>query len=64
VGKSILPDPVSVLTSFKELHFNDLLVRNTLYSIKLNIFGYVEAIAVSLLLGFIIGLFPVSKRYN
>ncbi len=61
VGKSILPDPVSVLTSFKELHFNDLLVRNTLYSIKLNIFGYVEAIAVSLLLGFIIGLFPVVK---
>jgi len=61
VGKSILPDPVSVLTSFKELHFNDLLVRNTLYSIKLNIFGYVESIAVSLLLGFIIGLFPVVK---
>jgi NitT/TauT family transport system permease protein len=61
VGKSILPDPISVLTSFKELHFNDLLVRNTLYSIKLNIFGYIEAIAGSLLLGFIIGLFPVVK---
>lgn len=61
VGKSILPDPISVLASFKELHFEDLLVRNTLYSIKLNFFGYAEAIAVSLLLGFIIGLFPVVK---
>lgn len=61
VGKSILPDPMSVLISYKELHFNDLLVRNTLFSIKLNIFGYAEAIAISLLLGFIIGLFPVVK---
>jgi NitT/TauT family transport system permease protein len=61
VGKSVLPDPWSVLYSFKELHFNDMLVRNTFYSIKLNFLGYAEAIAVSLLLGFIIGLFPIIK---
>ena len=61
VGKAILPTPLAVITSFKELHFQDFLVRNTLYSIKLNIYGYLEAIALSLLLGFIIGLLPFFK---
>ncbi|MBK8805773.1 MAG: ABC transporter permease subunit [Bacteroidales bacterium] len=61
VSRSILPNPLEVLMSFKELHFQDLLVRNTFYSIRLNIFGYLEAISVSLLLGFIIGLFPVVR---
>jgi len=61
VSKAIIPNPYSVITSFKELHFNDLLVRNTFYSIKLNVFGYIEAIAFSLLLGFIIGLIPFFK---
>lgn len=67
VGNAILPNPLAVLFSFKELHFEDLLVRNTLYSIKLNFLGYAEAIFISLLLGFIIGLFPfvrsIMKRY-
>lgn len=61
VGKSVLPNPYSVLYSYKELHFKDLLVRNTFYSIKLNILGYTEAIAISLLLGFLIGLSPIVK---
>lgn len=61
VSKAILPTPLAVITSFKELHFQDFLVRNTLYSIKLNVFGYIEAIGLSLLLGFIIGLIPFFK---
>ncbi len=61
VNRAILPSPLSVLLSFKELHVNDFLVRNTLYSIKLNLLGYLEAIIVSILLGFIIGLIPFFK---
>jgi len=61
IDKAILPSPMSVLASFKELHFEDLLVRNALYSIKLNVLGYMEAIAISLFLGFIIGLFPFFR---
>jgi NitT/TauT family transport system permease protein len=61
ISKAIIPTPLSVITSFKELHFNDLLVRNTFYSIKLNVYGYIEAIAISLILGFIIGLIPFFK---
>lgn len=61
VSKAIIPTPLSVITSFKELHFNDLLVRNTIFSIKLNVYGYIEAITISLFFGFIIGLIPFFK---
>lgn len=61
VSRAIIPTPLAVIQSFKELHFNDLLVRNTFYSIKLNVYGYIEAIAISLFLGFIIGLIPFFK---
>ncbi len=61
VSNAVFPNPLAVIYSFKSLHFDDLLVRNTLYSIKLNVFGYLEAIAISLILGFIIGLIPFFK---
>jgi NitT/TauT family transport system permease protein len=61
VPQSLLPPPVSVLGSFKSLHFEDQLVRNCCYSIKLNIFGYLEAIIIAIPLGFIMGLFPIVR---
>lgn len=61
VKASILPNPLDVLASFKELHFEDELVRNVLYSIKLNYLGYIEAVAIAIPLGFIIGLFPFFR---
>ncbi len=61
VRSSILPSPIRVLTSFPELHFDDALIRNTLYSIKLNVLGYIEAVAIALPLGFLIGLFPLFR---
>lgn len=61
VPKAILPSPIDVVKCFKELHFEDLLVRNTLYSIELNILGYLEAIIGSIIFGFLIGLFPFFR---
>jgi len=61
VPESLLPSPIAVLASFKELHFEQELVRNTLYSIKLNMLGYIEAVAIAIPLGFIMGLFPVVR---
>jgi len=58
IPQSLLPSPLSVLKSFKELHFEDALVRNLFYSIKLNVFGYVEAIAICIPVGFAVGLLP------
>jgi NitT/TauT family transport system permease protein len=61
VDKAILPSPFSVLKSYKELHFENFLVLNTWFSIKLNFLGYIEAIFMSLLIGFIIGLVPFFR---
>ncbi len=54
--KTVMPSPIGVLLSFPELHFEDQLVRNAAYSLKLNLLGYLEAIAIALPLGFILGL--------
>ena len=59
VPKTLLPSPWHVLLAFKELHFEDALILNTIYSIKLNLLGYVEAVAISLPIGMAIGLFPL-----
>lgn len=56
-----IPSPLAVLKSFPQLHFDDALVRNAGYSIKLNILGYLEAVIISLVVGFGIGLFPLAK---
>lgn len=62
IKPQLLPSPLKVLMSFKELHFHDQLVRNLSYSLFLNISGYIEAIVVSLLIGFPLGLFPILRH--
>ena len=57
----VLPSPISVLTSFTELHQNDFLVLNSLQSIKLNVLGYILAIGISIPLGFVLGLVPLFR---
>lgn len=64
ISNSILPSPVDVLKSFKELHFEDGLIRNLGYSIYLNLTGYVEAVMIAIPLGFIIGLFPLFRKLS
>ena len=59
IPHAIFPSPFKVLGSFKELHFQDSLVLNIFYSLKLNYMGYIEAIAICVPLGFVIGLFPI-----
>lgn len=61
VSRGILPPPEQVLIAFYDLHFKDGLVRNLFVSLKLNVLGYIEAIALSLPLGFLIGLFPFFR---
>lgn len=61
VPASLLPPPWRVLTSFSELWIDDALLRNTVYSIRLNLSGYGEAVLVALPLGFVIGLFPLFR---
>lgn len=62
VPSTILPSPMDVIHTIPDLHFNDAMIRNLGYSIYLNYVGYLEAIAVCIPLGFMIGLFPVLRQ--
>lgn len=61
VPSTILPKPMSVISSFGELSSRYNVIHELLYSIKLCFLGYIEAIAISIPLGFFIGLFPLPK---
>lgn len=61
VKTAVLPRPLDVLKAFPLLFTENSLVKNTCYSLGLNILGYTEAILISIPLGFIIGLFPLFR---
>ncbi|HRI27143.1 MAG TPA: ABC transporter permease [Chitinophagales bacterium] len=61
ISNSLLPSPLAVLASFKELFAKDNLLANTAFSVYLNLTGYLIAILISLPLGFFIGLFPLFR---
>jgi len=56
---SLLPSPLKVLKSFKELNDNDDIIGNSFQSIKLNLFGYMVAILISIPIGFLLALIPL-----
>lgn len=61
VSPGLLPAPHQVLLSLEELHFKDALLRNMMFSIRLNMLGYLEAVLAAVPLGFAIGLSPVLR---
>lgn len=61
--QSILPSPYSVVTSFKSLIVDDALIGNILYSVKLNLLGLLEAVAMALPVGLFIGLVPPLRAF-
>lgn len=61
IPRAILPAPGRVLTAFPDLYYNNDLIRNTFFSIGINLGGYVEAIAIAIPIGFIIGLIPLFR---
>lgn len=61
VKPQTIPSPGSVFLSFFELYSKDNLMSNIVYSIKLNVAGYVKAILFSIPVGFLIALIPLTK---
>ncbi len=55
----LLPSPIKVMRSFKELNAEDDIIGNSFHSIKLNMFGYLMAILISIPIGFLLGLIPL-----
>ena len=58
---SNLPSPKEVVSAIPEMFVKDNLINNIFISVKLNFYGYIIAIVISLILGFIIGLIPLFR---
>ncbi len=56
-----LPSPISVVQAIPDMFANDNLLANIYKSVKLNVFGYIIAIIISVLVGFILGLIPLFR---
>ena len=68
ISGSILPSPLRVAHAFSDL-FAANLVGNAWFSLKLNLLGYLEAVLISIPIGFAMGLIPgvralVSKYFD
>lgn len=57
----VLPSPLNVLKAFPELLRDNNLVRNMGFSIGLNLSGYLEAILITIPIGFFIGLIKYAR---
>lgn len=60
--EALFPSPIKVVTSLPELFKEDGLIGNIIYSLKLNFLGYIAALAISLPIGFAMGLFPIFRE--
>jgi len=56
-SNAIIPGPIAIVSSLPGLYSQDLLLKNLAFSLRLNLLAYVEAIAVALPIGFILGLY-------
>lgn len=69
IKSTILPSPIDVILCYKTLFVERHLLYNTCYSIFINMGGYLQAMALAIPLGFIVGLIPffrhlVSKQFE
>jgi NitT/TauT family transport system permease protein len=62
VSPQILPSPIDVLKSYKTLFVEQNLLYNTGYSIFINLGGYLQAMAIAIPLGFLVGLIPFFRH--
>ncbi len=58
---AILPSPGRVFLAFPKLIDSSDLLKNTCFSIGLNMAGYVKAIVISIIIGFAVGLYPLFR---
>ena len=57
----ILPGPGRVLGAFSDMYLDNNLIRNTCLSVGLNLAAYIEAIAIAIPVGFVIGLMRLFR---
>lgn len=62
INNHVIPTPQKTWAGFVSMLKDDNLIGNLLFSIRINLLGYLEAIITSLLCGFAIGLSPKMRK--
>lgn len=62
IKPTILPSPLDVVMCYKTLFIERSLLYNTAYSIYINLGGYLQAMAIAIPLGLLIGLIPFFRH--
>lgn len=58
IKTTVLPSPIDVFASFKDLILKKHLLDNTLFSVTENVLGYIMAVVLAVPLGFLLGMIP------
>jgi NitT/TauT family transport system permease protein len=62
INNHVLPTPQKTWRSFKEMLEQDNLKDNILFSLRINLIGYLKCIVAALVIGFAIGLNPKIRK--
>ncbi|MEP7110167.1 MAG: ABC transporter permease subunit [Ferruginibacter sp.] len=58
----VMPTPQKTWRSFIEMKKDDNLITNILFSVRINVVGYLKCIFAALVVGFAIGLYPKVRK--
>ncbi len=62
INNHIMPTPQKTWHSFVDMQLNDNLFDNILFSLRINVIGYLKCIVAALIVGFAIGLSPQVRK--
>jgi len=62
INTHVLPTPQKTWNSFQEMRKDDNLWDNILFSVRINLIGYIKCILAALVVGFAIGLSPKVRK--
>jgi len=62
INNHVMPTPQKTWNAFLDMKANDDLGSNILFSVRINLFGYLKCIIAALVVGFAIGLSPQVRK--
>ncbi|OQP57016.1 hypothetical protein A3860_10635 [Niastella vici] len=62
INTHVLPTPQKTFSAFRELQKDDNLGQNILFSVRINVIGYLKCIVGAIAFGFAIGLNPTLRK--
>jgi NitT/TauT family transport system permease protein len=62
INNHVMPTPQKTWNAFIDMKSNDNLMDNILFSLRINVIGYLKSIVGALIVGFAIGLWPTVRK--